>query len=125
MDDPDAKAKLDELTAQFEEMKQQNERLKIEKEAAENLLRGQQQMPQTNQASYLSPDGTVDAGKLAREAAGVNIPPAQQQFDKNLDDALQTYLKRFTPEQLQDPETLRSILYEFGKNIGGFAYQNA
>jgi hypothetical protein len=121
----DTKAQLDEITKQLEEMKEVNERLRIEKEAAENLLRGVERVPSQSQQSYIAPDRNVDQGKLVRDAMGINVPPAQQEFDKAMDEQLQNYLKRFTPEQLQDPETLRSILYEFGKNIGGFAYQNA
>jgi hypothetical protein len=125
-DDPEEmKTKMDELQKQFEEMKQTNERLRIEKDAAENLLRGIDRGQSQTQQNYLGPDRSVDAGKLVREQAGVNIPPAQQDFDKNLEAQLQDYLKKFTAEQLQDPESLRGILYEFGKNVGGFAYQNA
>ena len=125
MEDDDLKTKMDEMVKELEGMKQANERLKIEKEAAENLLRGIDNRPQQNNPSYIAPDRNVDAAKLVTETMGVTVPPAQQEFDKNLDASLQAYLKRFTPEQLQDPEQLRSILYEFGKNVGGFAYQNA
>src|SRR6266480_488680 len=87
--------KIEELTGQVTGLTGEKEKLQIEKDAAENLLRNIDIKP--DRKAETKPDNSGNGNTDETEKI------------------LQQILSGFTDEQLQDPATLRKLMLQFGK----------
>lgn len=126
---PEVRAKVEELNNQMAEKERQNQRLAIEKEAAENLLSSTElRGPLRRGVSAIEQNprdatGMINFESMVKDASSVEVDSAA--FSNEVDAAAKEILSRFSDEQMNEPATIKAAIHMFGKTIGELAFKRA
>ena len=124
---PEVQEKIAGLNKAVEDGKRREDRLQIEKEAAENLLNVP--LPRRSGVSAIEgaprdATGNINFEAMVKDAASVEVD--SNAFEGEVDAAAKEILNRFTDEQLRDdPSSIRAAIHMFGKTVGRLAFNRA